>query len=94
MNRFTVPLARAARTSEAHGAEIVARSIVQRNRGQGDTRMDGDAPMFSAADFQASDDATSAIATVAVIAFFGTVAFCALQAIISPRRTFCSTKME
>ncbi len=31
---------------------------------------------------------------VALVAFVGTAIFCACQAILAPRRTFCSQKME
>ena len=40
----------------------------------------------------ASDD-DNLLTYFAIVAFFGTVLFCTCQALIAPRRTFCSEKM-
>ena len=54
--------------------------------------------MFTAADFGASSSSSNGISTtvewVALIAFVGTIAFCTIQAIVAPRRTFCAMKAE
>jgi hypothetical protein len=55
--------------------------------------------ILSAADlgFDAGDTsiipAFSLLEWVAFFAFFGTIIFCATQAVISPRRTFCAESM-
>jgi len=40
------------------------------------------------------DASFSIVEIVALVAFLGTIAFCTCQAILAPRRTFCSQKME
>ena len=58
-------------------------------------------PMFAASDFAfgagggaaTATDAAGWIEFAAFIAFFGTIAFCTLQAIMAPRKTFCAEKM-
>ena len=55
--------------------------------------------MFAASDFAFGAGGGAATATdaagrfAAFIAFFGTIAFCTLQAIMAPRKTFCAEKM-
>ena len=58
-------------------------------------------PAFAASDFAfgagggaaTATDAAGWIEFAAFIAFFGTIAFCTLQAIMAPRKTFCAEKM-
>ena len=56
--------------------------------------------MFAASDFAFGarrcghrDRRRGWIEFAAFIAFFGTIAFCTLQAIMAPRKTFCAEKM-
>ena len=58
-------------------------------------------PIFAASDFAfgagggaaTATDAAGWIEFAAFIAFFGTIAFCTLQAVLAPRKTFCAEKM-
>jgi hypothetical protein len=56
--------------------------------------------LFTAADFGgdggvgSGGGGISTLEWAALIAFVGTIAFCTIQAILAPRRTFCATKMD
>ena len=46
----------------------------------------------SAASFDVLPEGTAEI--IALVAFVGTIIFCAVQACLAPRKTFCAEKME
>ena len=60
--------------------------------GQTTPIMEHDLPVFKESDFSTRSSDLDVTTAVALVAFMGTLVFCAVQAIIAPRRTFCSMK--
>ena len=54
--------------------------------------MEQSPPIFTQADFAKTNEGGGAVETIAFVLFFGVIAFCAVQACLAPRRTFCAQK--
>ena len=53
-----------------------------------------DAPRLSAEDLASGGLAFSQFDTIALFCFVGTVVFCAVQACLAPRKTFCAERLK
>ncbi len=54
---------------------------------------DTEGPILSSDDFGVGSASSGTVEWAALVVFVGIVVFCAVQAIVMPRRTFCAEKM-